>query len=46
MKNYFLIPLTALILALLLSGCGTIHGAGSDIKSAGEHIQGAADTAG
>ncbi|HQH74437.1 MAG TPA: entericidin A/B family lipoprotein [bacterium] len=29
--------------ALLLNGCATIHGAGTDIKSAGEAIQKAAE---
>jgi predicted small secreted protein len=34
--------LAAAVIAFMTSGCGTLHGFGSDVRSAGQHIEQAA----
>jgi len=42
LKSLLLLLLMAMVLALPLSGCNTIEGAGKDIRSAGKAIEDAA----
>ena len=40
--NVAFFALAAAIIAFMTSGCGTMHGFGSDVRSAGNHIEHAA----
>lgn len=37
--NVVFYALAAGVIAFMISGCGTMHGFGSDVRSAGKHIE-------